>query len=168
MPHDRFFGMAAEELSNGRFDRDLFARCYSKASGNSEKAKAIYIAVRADRIEAYAKDIIKEAARSIKEEHKALKKEIARAEREARELRREQEARLEREAKQRSISEQAAISAREEDAIRMIIERNSGSMSGEHKTKLSQKYISGECPIQDSIAAMRDALRASGWPGGSA
>jgi hypothetical protein len=56
MPHDRFYGFAAAELAEQRPDRDLFARAYAMALGDAEKTKAIYIGIRAERLEEEAID----------------------------------------------------------------------------------------------------------------
>ena len=73
MPHDRFYGMAAAEIAEQRPDRDLFARAYAMALGDSEKTKAIYIGIRAERLE-------EEAAQAARREAEA---ERARVQREA-------------------------------------------------------------------------------------
>ena len=51
MPHDRFYGIAAVEIAEHRADRDLLARAYALAVGDAEKTKAIYILIRAERLE---------------------------------------------------------------------------------------------------------------------
>lgn len=51
MPHDRHYGLAAQELAEQRPDRDLFAKAYALALGDAQKTKAIYIRERAPRLE---------------------------------------------------------------------------------------------------------------------
>lgn len=60
MAHDRFYGLAAEEIAQQRVDKDLFARAYAAALGDGEKSKAIYIGIRAERLE---QEFIEEEAR---------------------------------------------------------------------------------------------------------
>jgi hypothetical protein len=45
MPHDRFYGIAAEELARQEIDKDLFARAYAIALGDAEKTKALCIGI---------------------------------------------------------------------------------------------------------------------------
>lgn len=96
MPHDRFYGIAAEEVSRQEVDKDLFARAYAIALGDPEKTKAIYIGIRAERLEELAEW-------ALQAEIKAAKDEEARA----RKFRAEQEIH-ERETKEREAKERAA------------------------------------------------------------
>lgn len=63
MPHDRFYGIAAEELARQEIDKDLFARAYALALGDAEKTKAIYIGIRAERLEELAHALAESRAR---------------------------------------------------------------------------------------------------------
>ena len=54
MLHDRFYGIAAEEIARQEVDKDLFARAFAMALGDPEKTKAIYITIRAERLEELA------------------------------------------------------------------------------------------------------------------
>ncbi len=51
MPEDRYYGIAAAEVAEQRPDRDLFARAYAIALGDPEKTKAVYIGIRAERLQ---------------------------------------------------------------------------------------------------------------------
>jgi len=63
MPLDRFYGIAAEELARQEIDKDLFARAYALALGDAEKTKAIYIGIRAERLEELAHALAEARAR---------------------------------------------------------------------------------------------------------
>lgn len=78
MPHDRFYGNAAAELSEQKPDRDLFARAYALALGDPEKTKAIYIGIRAARLE---EEAIAAAAREAEIKKSYLQQERERAKR---------------------------------------------------------------------------------------
>lgn len=55
MPHDHFYGIAAEEIARHEFDKDLMARAYAIALGDAEKTKAVYISIRAERLDELAR-----------------------------------------------------------------------------------------------------------------
>lgn len=44
---DHFYGAAAAEIAEGRFDRDLMARLFAQCKGNPDRTKAEYVATRA-------------------------------------------------------------------------------------------------------------------------
>lgn len=77
MPHDRFYGIAAEEVARQEVDKDLFARAFALALGDPEKTKAIYIGFRAERLEELAREMAaiqaKKEAETKKREEELLK-----------------------------------------------------------------------------------------------
>ena len=146
MPHDRFFGIAAQELADASFDRDLCARCYATALGDAEKTKALYIAIRAERLE----ELALEMAKAARENLEAAR---ARAELEAKEKSRQDRERDK--AARRSQEEAIRIKNAEEDR-RMW-------RSTETKPPLSKGVQFSDPSVQTAVDAMREALRASGW-----
>lgn len=86
MPHDRFYGIAAEEIARHEVDKDLMARAYAMALGDAEKTKAIYIGVRAERLEELACELVEEHQRA----EEARQREEQRQAREASEARQEE------------------------------------------------------------------------------
>jgi hypothetical protein len=166
MPADRFFGAAAEELASGNFDRDLFARCYAIALGDSEKSKAVYIAARAERLEKMWVLMSETAEKMAKEEAKRIQREAkARAAKE-----RSQAS----EATSRMKTEEEAEAARKDRLERERIERarifrssisKDASASG-NQNKEAQSKLPGPTDFQDpsvreAVDAMRRALDAS-------
>lgn len=63
MPLDRYYGIAAEEVACQDVDKDLFARAFASALGDPEKTKAIYIGMRAERLEQMALEMAANRAR---------------------------------------------------------------------------------------------------------
>jgi len=80
MPHDRFYGIAAAELAEQRPDRDLLARAYALALGDPDKSKAIYIGIRAERLE---EEAMETARRDAELERLRIQRERERAREEA-------------------------------------------------------------------------------------
>lgn len=65
MIDERFYGIAANEVSNQNVDQSLFAKCFAQALGEADKTKALYISARAERL---AKVDQLERERSIRQE----------------------------------------------------------------------------------------------------
>jgi len=72
--------MAAAELAEQRPDRDLFARAYAIAFGDPEKTKAVYIGIRAERLE---EEAIEAAQREAEAEKVRIQRAREKAQREA-------------------------------------------------------------------------------------
>ncbi|MBC7365424.1 MAG: hypothetical protein H7343_01215 [Undibacterium sp.] len=74
MPRDRFYGVAAEELTSHSADKDLFARAYAMALGDADKTKTIYIGIRAERLELLAHEQAAENEKKISAQKTADKR----------------------------------------------------------------------------------------------
>jgi hypothetical protein len=164
MPHDRFYGIAAEEIARHEVDKDLMARAYAMALGDAEKTKAIYIGIRAERLEELACEIVEEHLRVLEE----TQREEHRQAREASEAR--QEEAKEKYGKERESTEARAAEARKHDKDREEARRHADATAAA-LLRSAEKPKGNSLPspddfsdpkVAEAVRAMREALRVSG------
>ena len=146
MPHDRFYGIAAEEIARHEVDKDLMARAYAMALGDADKTKAIYIGIRAERLEQLACELVEERQRAEEERRQEEQRDArAAAEARAREARKQER---DREDEKRRIDAAAAAARRE---------------AAKPKEKpLPNPEDFTDPKMADAVRAMREALRVGG------
>ncbi|MFA5263192.1 MAG: hypothetical protein WC378_05155 [Opitutaceae bacterium] len=148
MPHDRFYGLAAEEVARHEVDKDLFARAYAAALGDPEKTKAIYIGIRAERLEELARELVATSERENKERQRR-EQEQARALVAAREKEDK-----ERQMREREVLESRSVMAQPATKVTPMV------TAPEHSLPKSEDFSDPQ--LDAAIRRMLDALSVSG------
>jgi hypothetical protein len=176
MPHDRFYGIAAEEIARHEVDKDLMARAYAMALGDADKTKAIYIGIRAERLEQLACELVEERQRA-EEERRQEERRDARvaSEARARDARAAEARAAEARAAEARAAETRAADARATEARKQEKDQEdlkqridaAAAAARREAAKIKEKPRPNpedftDPKMADAVRAMREALRVGG------
>jgi len=154
MPLDLFYGIAAEEINRQAFDKDLMARAFAMALGDGDKTRAIYIGIRAERLEEQAREVDRaQQAAEIEKEQDLQRQAHENAAAKERE-RKEKDA-----ARQNAVASEAA--AKERERKEKDAARKSAEAQAREKDRLPNPADFTDPKIAAAVAAMREALQYS-------
>ena len=171
MPHDRFYGIAAEEIARHEVDKDLMARAYAMALGDADKTKAIYIGIRAERLEQLACELVEERQRADEERRQEEQRDArVAAEARAREARAaEARAAETRAAETRAAAARATEARRHEKDQEDLKQRIDVAAAAARReaAKIKARPLPNpedftDPKMADAVRAMREALRVGG------
>ena len=171
MPHDRFYGIAAEEIARHEVDKDLMARAYAMALGDADKTKAIYIGIRAERLEQLACELVEERQRA-EEERRQEERRDARvaSEARARDARAAEARAAEARAAETRAADARATEARKQEKDQEDLKQRidaAAAAARREAAKIKEKPRPNpedftDPKMADAVRAMREALRVGG------
>ncbi len=165
MPHDRFYGIAAEEIARHEVDKDLMARAYAMALGDADKTKAIYIGIRAERLEQLACELVEERQRAEEQRRQEEQRDARAAEARAAETRA-----AETRAAETRAADARATEARKQEKDQEDLKQRidvAAAAARREAAKIKEKPRPNpedftDPKMADAVRAMREALRVGG------